>query len=139
MPTNRTLRKLLPASKGSNIQSPESGSSIKQRCNVSLACTECQKKRAKVRSLITKFGDAANIPNTVLRYNTLRKVHYRRISKAYIAELLSFHAALCRIITTLRSGTSDEISWLIWETQSQETDQEAIRYLTGGYQTNPDL
>jgi hypothetical protein len=43
------------------------------------------------------------------------------ISKAYIADLLAFHAALCRIITTLRSGSSDEISWLMWETQSQET------------------
>ncbi|KAJ5654804.1 hypothetical protein N7490_001807 [Penicillium lividum] len=133
MPTNRTLRKLLPANDGSIIQSPESGSSIKQRCNVSLACTECQKKRAKCSGTIPCARCITEKCDCI--YNPRGD----RRSKAYIAELLSFHAALCRIFTTLRSGTSDEISWLIWELQIQETDQEAIRYLTEGYQMNPNL
>lgn len=59
-------------------------------------------------------------------------------SKSYVDELLSFRAALCRTITTLRSGTPDETSWLIWETQSQKTDQGAIRYLFEGYQMDLD-
>ncbi|KAJ5632858.1 hypothetical protein N7490_009197 [Penicillium lividum] len=133
MPKNRSLRKLLPASKGSIIKPPMSASSIKQRSNVSLACTECQEKKSKcsgttpcARCITKKCDYIYNPPGD-------------RRSKAYIAELLSFLAALCRIITTLRSGKSDEISWLIWEMQISETDQEAIRYLTKGYQMNPDL
>ncbi|KAJ5641188.1 hypothetical protein N7490_005188 [Penicillium lividum] len=133
MPKNRSLRKLLPAIKGSIIQPPESGSSIKQRCNVSLACTECQKKRAKCSGTIPCARCVTEECDCI--YNPRGD----RRSKAYIAKLLSFQAALSRIITTLRSGTSDEISWLIWEMQIQETYQEAIRYLTEGYQGNPDL
>ncbi|KAJ5778382.1 hypothetical protein N7520_001628 [Penicillium odoratum] len=133
MPKNRSLRKLLLASKGSIIQPPKSASSIKQRSNVSLACTECQKKKSKCSGTIPCTRCITEKCDCI--YNPLGD----RRSKAYIAELLGFHAALCRIVTTLRSGNSDEISWLMWEMQIQQTDQEAIRYLTEGYQMNPVL
>jgi hypothetical protein len=52
-----------------------------------------------------------------------------RRRKAYTAELLNFRVALCRMAAKLRSGTLEEISWLIWEIQKLPTDQDAVNYL----------
>lgn len=56
-----------------------------------------------------------------------------RRRKAHTAELLSFHAALCRTAAKLRAGTPEEITWLIWKIQSLPTDQQVVSYLVNGY------
>jgi hypothetical protein len=52
-----------------------------------------------------------------------------RRRKAYTAELLTFRVALHRMAATLRSGTLEEISWLIWELQNLPTDQDVVNHL----------
>ncbi|PYH98823.1 hypothetical protein BO71DRAFT_370585 [Aspergillus ellipticus CBS 707.79] len=117
------LRDLLPRGVQSSALRPKTDFTTKRRRNASLACTECQKKRAKCSGTmpctrcITKECECIYDPTSDRR------------SKAYISELLNSQAALCRIVSMIRSGAYDEISCLLWEIQNQKTDQEAITYL----------
>ncbi|KAJ5531273.1 hypothetical protein N7527_004666 [Penicillium freii] len=88
---NNILPKLLPREKESNIRYLEIDLSIKQYRRVSLACTECQKRKSKC--FYNLAGD--------------------RRRKAYTAELLNFCVALYRMAAKLRSGIPEEISRLI--------------------------
>ncbi|KAJ5205220.1 hypothetical protein N7491_004157 [Penicillium cf. griseofulvum] len=47
MPKNQTLRQLLPAEENYLRKSSQP---TRKRCNVSIACTECQKRKAKARA-----------------------------------------------------------------------------------------
>jgi hypothetical protein len=143
MPKNTILRELLPRDKEGSIQFLEMGLSAKQRRNVSLACTECQKKRSKVRNIVSLLDDGANpvqcsgtnpcttcvAESRQCRYDPARD----RRRKAHVAELLNFRVALSRMAAKLRSGTPEEISSLIQEIRNLATDQDAVNYLVHGY------
>ena len=62
-----------------------------------------------------------------------------RRRKAYTAELLNFSAALRRVVANLRSGTPEEISWMIWEIQNLPTEQDAVNHLVHGCSMHNDL
>ncbi|CAG8041080.1 unnamed protein product [Penicillium nalgiovense] len=51
MSKNNVLRELLPRKKGSSMRYLETESPTKPR-RVSLACTECQKRKSKVRKIL---------------------------------------------------------------------------------------
>ncbi|KAJ5674368.1 uncharacterized protein N7477_004302 [Penicillium maclennaniae] len=93
------------------------------RRNVSLACTECQKKRTKCSGTTSCERYA-----TETRQCLYDQTGDRR-RKAYIAGLLNSHAALCRLAAKLRSAAPEEISWLVWQIQSLPNDQDAVNYL----------
>ncbi|KAJ9491408.1 hypothetical protein VN97_g1838 [Penicillium thymicola] len=125
MSKNNLLRELLPRDKGF-MQYPKMDSSTKQRRNVSLACTECRKKRSKC-SGATPCTTCVTEGRQCL-YDPARD----RRRRAHTAELLNFRVALCRIAARLRSGTPEEISLLIGEIQNLPTDQDAVNHLVDG-------
>ncbi|KAJ5946410.1 hypothetical protein N7454_003249 [Penicillium verhagenii] len=140
MPKNSTLRNILPAKNGrNNLQHPEADSSASKRRKVSLACTECQKKKVKVGNIIPASGDGADPiqcsgTNPCIRCEAEeRQCVYDprrdRRRKSHTAALLDSHVALCRVTAKLRSGTPEEISRFIWEVQALPTDEEAVNYL----------
>ncbi|KAJ5238266.1 hypothetical protein N7489_008357 [Penicillium chrysogenum] len=116
MSKNNVLRELLPRKKGSSMRYLETESLIKPR-RVSLACTECQKRKSKCS------------------YNLVGD----RRRKAYTAELLNFRIALYRMAVKLRSRTPEEISRLIWEIQNLPIDQDAVNHLVDGCLLYDDL
>ncbi|KAJ5346818.1 uncharacterized protein N7506_000071 [Penicillium brevicompactum] len=120
------LRKLLPREKGLSMPYLETDSSTKRR-RVSLACTECQKKKSKC-SGATPCTTCVNESRQCL-YDAARD----RRRKAHTTELLNIRGALWRIAAKLRCGTPEEISWLICEIQDLPTDQDAINHLVYGY------
>lgn len=113
----------------------------KHRGNVSLACTECQKKRSKVGNIVpailaTELIYLVQCSGATPCMRCAAKGHqclYDRASdrrrKAHTAELLTFRVALYRMAATLRSGPLEEILWLIWEIQNLPTDQDAVNHL----------
>jgi hypothetical protein len=143
MSKNNLLRELLPSDKGFNIQYLKMDSSAKQRRNVSLACTECQQKRSKVRNTVSPFDDGANPvqcsgtnPCTTCMTESRQCLYdptRDRRRKAHTAELLNFRVALSRTAAKLRSGTPEELSSLIQEIRNLPTDQDAVNYLVHGY------
>jgi ribosomal protein L44E len=53
MTENNAFRKILPTKTGTNgFKKSQSGVAASKRSKVSLACTECQKKKTKVRNNI---------------------------------------------------------------------------------------
>lgn len=78
MPKNGTVRKLLPAKSGSNMQHLEEGLLTNKRRNVSLACTECQRKRRKVRNILPYLKKVLTyICNIVLWNDSMRQMRGR--------------------------------------------------------------
>lgn len=57
MSKKNLLRELLPRNNEFGYQHPKLDLPTKQRRNVSLACTECQKKRSKVKTIVPPFDD----------------------------------------------------------------------------------
>ncbi|OQE10124.1 hypothetical protein PENFLA_c001G01190 [Penicillium flavigenum] len=123
MPKNNILPELLPRGQGSSIRYLETDSSTKQHRRVSLACTECQKRKSKC---------SGTTPCTKCTTEA-RQCFYNpagdRRRKAHTAELLNFRDALYRMAAKLRSGTPEEISRLIWRIQNLPTVQEAAGWL----------
>ncbi|KAJ6159383.1 hypothetical protein N7497_003920 [Penicillium chrysogenum] len=125
MSKNNILRELLPRKKGSSIRYLETESPTKPR-RVSLAYTECQKRKSKCSS--TTPCTKCTIEARQCSYNPAGD----RRRKAHTAELLNFRIALYRMAVKLRSGTPEEISRLIWEIQNLPTDQDAVNHLVDG-------
>ncbi|KAJ5751420.1 uncharacterized protein N7511_008385 [Penicillium nucicola] len=126
MSKNTLLRELLPRDKEFSILYLKTDSSAKQRRNVSLACTECQKKRSKCSG--TNPCTTCMTESRQCLYDPARD----RRRKAHTAELLNFRVALSRTVAKLRSGTPEEISSLIQEIRNLPTDQDAVNYLVHG-------
>ena len=136
MSKNTFLRKLLPRDKEFSVQYLEMDSSVKQRRNVSLACTECQKIRTKVRDFVSPFNDGAkpvqcSSTNPCTTITASRQCLYNpandRRRKDHTAELFNFRVALIRIAAKLRSRTSEEISSLMKEIRNcSETSYQII-------------
>ena len=78
MPKNNSLRELLPRYKKFSTQHLEMNSPIKKRRNVSLACTECQKRRSKVRNIVPTYDASADISAVVLWCDPMHDVRDRR-------------------------------------------------------------
>ncbi|KAJ6091641.1 hypothetical protein N7467_003610 [Penicillium canescens] len=125
MSKKNLLRELLPREKELSMRYLETHSSTKQR-RVSLAYTECQKRKSKCSGTApyTKCGTKGRQCLYDPAGDRRRKVH--------TAELLNFRVALYRMAAMLRSGTSEEISRLIREIQSLPTDQDAVNHLVDG-------
>jgi hypothetical protein len=73
MPKNQTLRQLLPAENYLRKTSPPAT----KRCNVSIACTECQKGKTKVRATNPMIDDSADGSIIVLWYDAVYKMRNR--------------------------------------------------------------
>ncbi|KAJ5461050.1 uncharacterized protein N7458_002602 [Penicillium daleae] len=119
----KTLRTLLPAGKKHTVQSLEAGSAKDMRRNISLACTECQRKKTKC-SGTTPCTRCSTTPQQCLYDQSSDR---RR--KEYTGGLLKFQTTLCQLAATLRSAAPEELSWLVWQVQSLPTDQDAVDYL----------
>ncbi|CAG8067726.1 unnamed protein product [Penicillium nalgiovense] len=132
MSKNNVLRELLPRRKESSMQCLKTESPTKPR-RVSLACTECQKRKSKCSG--TTPCTKCTIEARQCFYNPAGD----RRRKAHTADLLNFRAALYRIAVKLRSGTPEEISRLIWGIQNLPTDQDAVNHLVDGCLLHDDL
>ncbi|KAJ5624428.1 hypothetical protein N7510_000737 [Penicillium lagena] len=111
MPDNGTQRKLLPAKFECLMQSFEVNPSTIKRHNVSLACTECRKRKLKCSGTISRMRCTSEACQCTYDPKSDRR------RKAHGVELLGFDVGLCRIAAKLRSGTPEEISWFIWNVQ----------------------
>ncbi|KAJ5346964.1 uncharacterized protein N7506_000217 [Penicillium brevicompactum] len=143
MSKNNLLRQLLPNDKEVGNQYLRVDAPTKQRRNVSLACTECQKKRSKVRTIVPLLDARTDLakcscttPCTTCMTGN-RKCLYDpnrdRRRKTHTAELLNFRVAFCQMVAKLRSGTLEEIYSLIQEIQNMPTDQEVVDHLVQGH------
>ncbi|KAJ5335712.1 uncharacterized protein N7506_005648 [Penicillium brevicompactum] len=143
MSNNQCRRQLLPRDKEVGNQYLRVGAPTKQRRNVSLACTECQKKRSKVRTIVPPLEagtDSAKCSGTTPCATCMtenRKCLYDpnrdRRRKTHTAELLNFRVAFCQVVAKLRSGTPEEIYSLIQDIQNMPTDQEVVDHLVQGH------
>ncbi|OGE46882.1 hypothetical protein PENARI_c094G05795 [Penicillium arizonense] len=125
MSKNNPLRELLPREKGWSMRYLETDLLTKHR-RVSLACTECQKRKSKCSG--TNPCTTCMTESRQCLYDPARD----RRRKAHTAELLNFRVALSRTAAKLRSGTPEEISSLIQEIRNLPTDQDAVNYLVHG-------
>ncbi|KAJ5517479.1 hypothetical protein N7527_009039 [Penicillium freii] len=132
MPKNNALRELLPRQKGSNMRYLETEPPTKLR-RVSLACTECQKRKSKCS------GTTPCTKCTIEARQCFYNPSSDRRRKAHTAELLNFRVALYRMVVKLRSGTPEEISRWIWGIQNLPTDQDAVNNLIDGCLLYDDL
>ncbi|KAI2669309.1 transcriptional regulator family: Fungal Specific TF [Penicillium roqueforti] len=124
MTENTTFRNILPAKNGKNgFTNSQSGPPANKRSKLSLACTECQKKKTKCSGTTPCTRCATEA------YQCIYDPKSDRRRRTYAAELLSSHVTLCRVTAMLRSGTLEEILAIILEIQDLPTDQEAIGYL----------
>lgn len=127
------FRTLLPAKDKDKIESLIAEPAKEMRRNVSPACIECQKKKAKVKSRpFPRLEERANIitMHKMCNQGPLVSIgsNRDRRRKAYITRLLNSHAALCRLATKLRSVTPEDILWLVWQIQSWPNDQVIVNY-----------
>ncbi|KAJ6088101.1 hypothetical protein N7499_004283 [Penicillium canescens] len=129
---NNPLRELLPREKRWSVRYLETDLSTKHR-RVSLACTECQKRKSKCS------GTAPCTECTTKARQCLYNQAGDRRRKAHTAELLNFRVALHQMAAKLRSGTPEEILRLVREIQNLPTDQDAVNYLIDGCSLNENL
>jgi hypothetical protein len=136
------FRRLLPAKEKEEIGPVLTDVKKETRRNISLACTECQKKKTKVTMpVVPRLEDRANMLSLIQCSGTtpctrcateVRHCLYNQIGdrrrKAYTAGLLNSHAALVRLAAKFRSTTPEEILWLVWQLQSLPSDQDAVEY-----------
>ncbi|KAJ5883459.1 uncharacterized protein N7473_010345 [Penicillium subrubescens] len=123
MGKSKTLRTLLPAEDKRIMQFSEAGSGKEMRRNISLACTECQRKKTKCSGTTPCTRCATSAQQCLYDETSDRR------RKEYTAGLLKFHTALRQLAATLRSAAPEELSWLVWQVQSLPTDQDAVDYL----------
>ncbi|KAJ5531403.1 hypothetical protein N7527_004796 [Penicillium freii] len=139
MSKNNILPQLLPREMGASLLYLERVSTAEQHRRVSLACTECQKRRSKVRKTVLTFEDGPNpaqcsgtTPCTKCTKETRQCVYNPagdRRRKAHTAKLLNHSVVLFRVAAKLRTGKPEEISQLIWEVQNLPTDQDAVNHI----------
>lgn len=136
---HRPLRRLLPAKQESHTRYGEATKQEKKQ-RISLACTECRKRRTKVSSTI--FGGkstdviqcSGSTPCARCAIEACQCIYdfkSDRRRKPFMAELEESRAALCRVVAILRSGSTDQISRFIWKVQRFQTDQEAVFHVIG--------
>ncbi|KAJ5369328.1 uncharacterized protein N7496_009088 [Penicillium cataractarum] len=123
MGTTKTLRTLLPAEDKHTMQSLEANPGKEMRRNVSLACTECQRKKTKCSGTAPCTRCATSAQQCLYDQTSDRR------RKEYTVGLFKFHTTLCQLAATLRSAAPEELLSLVWQVQSLPTDQEAIDYL----------
>ncbi|KAJ5461039.1 uncharacterized protein N7458_002591 [Penicillium daleae] len=127
MAKSDTLRTLLPAKAEHTVRHSGADSAKERRRNVSIACTECRRKRTKVRQ-----------PNPYPRIRrqcsgttpcTSCKNKQRQCLYDPTKHQRNAHPALCRVVTKLRSGTSKEILQFVLRIRSLKTDGDAVSRL----------
>ncbi|KAJ5242095.1 uncharacterized protein N7469_000422, partial [Penicillium citrinum] len=99
IPKNETLCKCLPAKSGSNIQYLEKDLLTSKQQNISVACTEYQKKRRKIRNILSYLKKYSGIIPSAKYMAEVYQCEYKSNCdcryKVYNTELLSFYTALC--------------------------------------------
>ncbi|CAG7956599.1 unnamed protein product [Penicillium salamii] len=143
MSKNNSLRQLLPRDKEVGNQYLRLDAPTKPRRNVSLACTGCQKKRSKVRTVVpplvvrTNSAKCSGTTPCTTCMTENRKCLYDpardRRRKTHTAELLNFRVAFNQMVDKLRSGTPEEIYSLIQEIRNTPDDEAAANHLVRGH------
>ncbi|KAJ5100883.1 hypothetical protein N7456_006935 [Penicillium angulare] len=124
MTENIEFRKILPGKAGINgPNNSESDVPTSKRRKISLACTECQKRKTKCSGTTPCSKCATGASQCIYDPNSDRR------RKAHVAELTTSHITLCRMTAKLRSDAVDDVITFILNIQSFSTDEEAVEYL----------